>query len=54
MEFSSQEYYSGLPLFTGGDLPNPETEFMSPMSPALAGGFYSTAPPGKPPALGNH
>ena len=27
-----------------GDLPNPETE---PTSPALAGGFFTTAPPGK-------
>ena len=28
-----------------GDLPNPETE---PTSPALAGGFFTTEPPGKP------
>ena len=28
-----------------GDLPDPEIE---PGSPALAGGFFTTAPPGKP------
>ena len=27
---------------------NPETEFTSPASPALAGRFFATAPPGKP------
>ena len=32
-----------LPLFTVGNLPNPEIEFMSPMSPALAGGFFTTS-----------
>ena len=31
-----------------GDLPNPETEPVSPTSPALAGEFFTTAPPGKP------
>ena len=30
------------------DLPGPEIE---PVSPALAGGFLTTAPPGKPPSL---
>ena len=33
------------PFPSPGDLPNPGTE---PMSPALAGGFYTTEPPGKP------
>ena len=43
--FPSQEYWSGLPFPLPGDLPNPGTE---PMSPALAGGFLTTEPPGKP------
>jgi len=30
------------------DLPNPRTEPMSLASPELAGGFFTTAPPGKP------
>ena len=44
--FSRQEYWSGLPCLPPGDLPNPMTE---PRSPALlAGGFFTTEPPGKP------
>ena len=43
MEFSKQEYWSGLPFLTPGDLPNSGIE---PMSPALAGGFFTTLPPG--------
>ena len=39
---------SGLLSPTPGDLPNPETAPSSPDSPALAGGFFTTAPPGKP------
>ena len=31
-----------------GDLPNPRTELASPVSPALAGRFFTTVPPGKP------
>ena len=42
--FSWQEYWSGLPLPPPGDLPNPGTE---PASPALAGRFFTTEPPGK-------
>ena len=45
MEFSRQEYWSGLLFPPPGDLPNPGTE---PMSPALAGGFFTTEPLGKP------
>ena len=44
MEFSRQGYWSGLPFPTLGDLPDPGIE---PVSPALAGGFFTTAPPGK-------
>ena len=47
MEFSRQEYWSGLPFLPPGDLPNPRIEPMSPASPALAGGFLTTEPPGK-------
>ena len=45
-EFSSQEHWSGLPFPTPGDLSDPGIE---PMSPALAGEFFTTAPPGEPP-----
>ena len=44
MEFSRQEYWSGLPFPTPGDLPNPE---MEPVSPASAGQFFTTEPSGK-------
>ena len=42
---SQAEYWSGLPFPPPGDLPDPGTE---PGSPALAGGFFKTEPPGKP------
>ena len=48
MEFSRQEYWSGLPFPPPGDLPDPGTEPMSLVSPALAGGFFTTVSPGKP------
>ena len=45
MEFSRQEYWSGLPFPSPGDLLDPGIE---PTSPALAGGFFFTAEsPGK-------
>ena len=44
LEFSRQEYQSGLPIPTPGGLPNSRIE---PESPALQGGFFSTAPPEK-------
>ena len=43
--FSGQEYWSGLPFPSPGDLLDPGTE---PVSPALAGGFFTTELPGKP------
>ena len=43
MGFSRQEYWSGLPLPSPGYLPYPGIE---PVSPALAGGFSITEPPG--------
>ena len=47
-DFSRQEYCSGLPFPTPGNLPNPGIEPSSFVSPALAGGFFITASPGKP------
>ena len=41
MGFSRQEYWSGLPCPPAGDLPNPETELVSLMSPKLVGGFFT-------------
>ena len=48
MGFSRREYWSGLPFPPPGDLPNPGIEPVSLVSPALAGRFLTTAPPGKP------
>ena len=48
MAFPRQEYWNGLPFPTLGDLPNLGTEPTSPVSPASAGGFFNTEPPGKP------
>ena len=45
MAFSRQEYWSGLPFPSPGHLPEPGIE---PASPALAAGFFTTEPPGKP------
>ena len=44
MGFSRQEYWSGLPFPSPGDLPNPGIE---PISPALAGSFFTIDPPRK-------
>jgi len=40
MDFSRQEYWSGLPFPSPGDLPNPRIEPASPVSLALAGEFF--------------
>ena len=45
MGFSRQEYWSGLSFPSLEDLPGSR---LKPVSPALAGGFLSTEPPGKP------
>ena len=45
MKLSRQDYWSGLPLPTLGDLPHP---WIKPTSPALAGGFFTISTPGKP------
>ena len=44
MGLSWQEYWTGLPLSPPGELPIPGIE---PVSPALAGGFFTTKLPGK-------
>ena len=41
MEFSMQEYWSGLPFPSPGGLPDPGIE---PRCPALAGEFFATEP----------
>ena len=51
MGFSSQEYWSGLPFPSPGDLPDPGIE---PTSPALAGGFFTAEPLGKTNVLSRH
>ena len=43
MELFRQEYWSGLPFPPPGDLPNSKSEHMSPASPALARGFFTTS-----------
>jgi len=40
-----QEYWSRLTFPPAEDLPHPGTESKSPVSPVLAGGFFTTAPP---------
>ena len=48
MGFSRQDYWNGLPFPSPGDLPNPGIEPLSPVSPALAGRFFTFVSPGKP------
>ena len=45
MGFPRHEYWSGLPFPSPGDLPTPG---IKPPSTALAGGFFTTEPSGKP------
>ena len=45
--FPRQEYWSGLPFSSPGDLPNPGIELKS---LALTGVFFTPEPPGKPKA----
>ena len=42
VEFPKQEYSSGLPFSYPGALPYPRMEPGHPVSPALAGGFFTT------------
>ena len=48
MGFSRQEYWGGLPFPSPGDLPDPGIKPMPPVSPAFAGKFFTSEPPGKP------
>ena len=48
MGFLRQEYWSRLPFPSPGDLPDPGIEPAVTASAALAGGFCTTEPPGKP------
>ena len=43
MGFSRQEYWSGVPFPSPGDLPDPGIEPRSLMSPTFAGGFFTTS-----------
>ena len=45
MGFSRQEYWSGLPFPSPGDLPDPG---IGPRSPTLQADALTSAPPGKP------
>jgi len=48
MGLSRQEYWTGLPFSHSGDLPDPGVKPVSLASPPLAGGCFTTMPPGKP------
>ena len=47
MKFSTQEYWSGLPFPSPGDLPDPGIKPTFLVSPALASDFFTTVPPRK-------
>ena len=47
LEFSRQEYWSGLPFPPPGDLPDPEIKAASTASPILQVDSLPTEPPGK-------
>ena len=51
--FSRPEYWSGLPCPSSGDHPNPGIKSMSPVYPALTGGFFTSEQWGRPPTLVN-
>ena len=48
MGFPRQEYWSGLPFPSLGELSDPGIKPTSLVLPALTGGFFTTVPPGKP------
>ena len=54
VDFFRQEYWSELPFPTPGDLCNPGIKPPSLASPALAGTFFTTVPPGKPHLFQEH
>ena len=49
VEFSRQEYWSGMPFPSPGDFPNPRIELRS---PALQADSLPSEPPGKPMSTG--
>ena len=49
MEFFWTRIWSKFPFPPSGDLPDPGMEPASLVSPALAGGFFTSVPPGEPP-----
>ena len=51
--FSRQQYETGLPWPLPEDLHDPGIEPMSLITPALANGFFTLAPPGKPKQTSN-
>ena len=51
MGFFRQEYWNGLPFPPPGDLPDLRIETVSPAVPAMAGGFFTAEPLGKPQLL---
>ena len=51
MGFCRQEYWSGLSRPPPGDLPDPEIRPRSLVSPALAGGFFTTSTTWEAPCL---
>ena len=48
VKFSGQEYWSGLPFLSPGDLPNLGIELSSLLSAALQAESLLSEPPGKP------
>ena len=48
MGFFNQESWSGLPFPSPGDLPKPAIEPTSLASPAMGGGFFTSASPENP------
>ena len=51
MEFPRHEYWC-VAIYSPGHLPNPGIKLTSSASPALAGRFFTTEPPGKPVKIG--
>ena len=51
VEFSRQEYWSGLPFPNPGDRPNPGIKIVLPASASLAGRFFTTSTTWEPPTV---
>ena len=52
MGFFRQEYWNGFPCVSPGDLPNQESKPTSLMSPAPAGGLFTTSATWEAPRIG--